>query len=92
MANFGETLRRLRLEKELTQGELGKRLGLSTSAIGMYERGEREPDFEKLERIAGFFGVNINYLLGKESVVSNNSIVGVKIPVLGKVVECRQKY
>ncbi|MBR2041509.1 MAG: helix-turn-helix domain-containing protein [Oscillospiraceae bacterium] len=85
MANFGETLRRLRLEKELTQGELGKRLGLSTSAIGMYERGEREPDFEKLEKISSYFGVNMNVLLGKEVVISGHSIVGVKIPVLGKV-------
>lgn len=85
MPKFNEILKDLRLQNELTQGELGKKLGLAPSTIGMYERAEREPDFEKLERIAGFFGVNINYLLGKESVVSNNSIVGVKIPVLGKV-------
>ncbi len=85
MANFGEILRRLRLDNELTQGELGKRLGFSTSAIGMYERGEREPDFEKLEKIADYFGVNINFLLGKEGAVLNQSFVGIKIPVLGKV-------
>lgn len=85
MPKFNEILKDLRIQNELTQGELGKKLGLAPSTIGMYERAEREPDFEKLERIAGFFGVNINYLLGKESVVSNNSIVGVKIPVLGKV-------
>ena len=85
MAKFGDILRQLRTENELTQGELAKRLGLSTSAIGMYERGEREPDFEKLEKIASYFGVNMNFLLGKEVVVSNHSIVGIKIPVLGKV-------
>ena len=38
MAKFGDILRQLRTENELTQGELAKRLGLSTSAIGMYER------------------------------------------------------
>lgn len=85
MAKFGDILRGLRLENELTQSELGKRIGLSTSAIGMYERGEREPDFEKLEKIAGFFNVNLNFLLGKEAVVSNKTIVGIRIPVLGKV-------
>ena len=85
MAKFGDILRRLRTENELTQGELAKRLGLSTSAIGMYERGEREPDFEKLEKIASYFNVNMNFLLGKEVVISDHSIVGIKIPVLGKV-------
>lgn len=85
MAKFGDILRQLRIQNELTQGELGKRLGISTSAVGMYERGEREPDFEKLERIASYFSVNMNFLLGKEVIVSNNSIVGIKIPVLGKV-------
>lgn len=85
MAKFGEILKQLRLENEMTQGELGKRLGFSTSAVGMYERGEREPDFEKLEKISAFFGVNMNFLLGKEATVPNSTIVGVKIPVLGKV-------
>ena len=47
----------------------------------MYERGEREPDFDTLERISAFFCVNMNYLLGKEETAPS----GKKIPVLGKV-------
>ena len=81
MPNFNSVLRQLRKENDLTQGELAKKLGLAPSTIGMYERGEREPDFATLERISSFFCVGINFLLGKEEVRS----AGKKIPVLGKV-------
>ncbi len=81
MPNFNSVLRQLRKENDLTQSELAKKLGLAASTIGMYERGEREPDFETLERIAGFFCVNMNFLLGKD----NTPPAGKKIPVLGKV-------
>lgn len=64
--NFAERLRDLRTQKELSQIELAKKLGLSNSTISMYERGEREPDFETLDLIGDFFNVDVNYLLGKE--------------------------
>lgn len=64
--NFAERLRDLRTQKGLSQIELAKKLGLSNSTISMYERGEREPDFETLDLIGDFFNVDVNYLLGKE--------------------------
>lgn len=64
MSNFSETLKKLRIIKGLTQQELSDRIGVSRSAIGMYERGEREPDFETLEAMADFFNVDMNYILG----------------------------
>ena len=48
----------------MTQDTLAKRLGISRSAIGMYESGEREPDFETLEAIADTFRVDMNTLHG----------------------------
>lgn len=65
--DFADRLRDLRSQKGLSQIELGKKLGISNSAISMYERREREPDFETLDLIADFFNVDVNYLLGKES-------------------------
>lgn len=65
--NFAERLRDLRTQKGLSQIELAKKLGLSNSTISMYERGEREPDFETLDLIGDFFNVDVNYLLGKEA-------------------------
>lgn len=67
MGAFGAVLRRLRKQDGLTQTELGKALGLSYSTISMYERGEREPDFETLEVIADYFNVSMDYLHAKES-------------------------
>lgn len=62
MSEFNKVLKSLRLDDGLTQKELGKKLGLSGSAISMYERGEREPELEVLEVIADFFNVTIDYL------------------------------
>ena len=44
MANFNERLKQLRLAAGLTQQGLADELGISASAIGMYEQGRREPD------------------------------------------------
>lgn len=61
---FANRLMSLRQEKELSQDALAKSLGTSRSAIGMYEQGRREPDLEAIRRIADFFGVSSDYLLG----------------------------
>lgn len=45
---------------------MADKLGISRSAIGMYEKGEREPNFETLELIADTFNVDMNFLLGKK--------------------------
>lgn len=87
MADFSTVFKNLRKDNRLTQAELGKKLGIAPSTVGMYERGQREPDFDTLEKIANCFQVNMNTLLGKEDTVDKNfgTVVGVKIPVLGKV-------
>lgn len=66
--DFARRLRELRTQRELSQAELARKLGVSKSRISMYELGSREPDFETLELIADFFNVDMDYLLGKENV------------------------
>lgn len=83
MSEFSKVFKNLRKDNNLTQSELAKKLGVATSTVGMYERAQREPDFETLEKIANCFGVNMNTLLGTNS--EKNSLSGTKIPVLGKV-------
>ena len=65
MAQFDRILKLLRTEKKMSQQELADALGISKSSINMYERGERQPNFEVLETIADFFNVDIDYLLGR---------------------------
>ncbi|MBQ5667061.1 MAG: helix-turn-helix domain-containing protein [Oscillospiraceae bacterium] len=86
MPDFSTVFKNLRKDNNLTQAELAKKLGVAPSTVGMYERGQREPDFETLEKIANYFSVNMNTRLGKENetdIVSTSH--GIKIPVLGKV-------
>jgi transcriptional regulator with XRE-family HTH domain len=45
--------------------EFSKFIGISKSSVNMYERGEREPNLETLEKIADFFAVDMDYLHGK---------------------------
>lgn len=63
--NFHERLKSLRQSKKVTQDEFAKLVGISRSAIGMYESGKRRPDYETLEKLADFFNVDMDYLLGK---------------------------
>lgn len=65
MAKFHERLKELRNEKGWTQTELATFISVSKSSVNMYERGEREPNFEKLEAIADYFNVDMDYLMGK---------------------------
>ncbi len=63
--NFGERLRFLRKELDYSLRKMADELGISFSALGKYERNEHQPDFETLEKIADYFGVSIDWLLGR---------------------------
>ena len=67
MAVFANILKTLRTDKHLSQQELATRLGISKSAVSMYEQGRREPDFDILNKIADIFQVDADYLLGRSS-------------------------
>lgn len=63
---IGEKIRSLRKRKGLSQRKLADLLGVSPSAIAMYETDKRTPDNELLGKIADFFGVTIPFLLGRD--------------------------
>lgn len=90
MAKFGETLHTLRKQNHLTQGELAKKLGLSTSAVGMYERGQREPNLETLTAIADCFGVGLSDLIGGEKAPAKAELENEMLALFRKLPEDRR--
>lgn len=62
MSHFSDTLQRLRRERGMSQQQLADMMGLTRSAVGMYETGKREPDVDTLRRFADFFHVDMNML------------------------------
>ena len=64
MDGFGERLRRLRKDRDITQGQLAEVIGVVPSAVGKYERiPQSYPSVEALIKIADYFNVSIDYLL-----------------------------
>lgn len=63
---FSSRLKLLRKNKGLTQTELANELHLSHGAIAMWETDKRQPDNDTMLRIADFFDVSVDYLLGRE--------------------------
>lgn len=64
MKEFAERLKKLRKEQAYTQQQLASLLGVSKSAISMYENGEREPEISMIQKIATILNVDIEELVG----------------------------
>jgi transcriptional regulator with XRE-family HTH domain len=62
---FQERLKKLRKERNLSQDEVGKPLNISGRTVGNYESGEREPSLGTLIKIADFYDVSLDYLMGR---------------------------
>lgn len=60
---FAEKMKELRRRRHMTQAELAAQLGLSASAVGMYEQGRREPELSVILRLCEIFGVTADDLL-----------------------------
>jgi len=79
MDGFGERLKRLRKDCDITQSQLAEVLGVVPSAVGKYERVDSAyPSVEALVKIADYFNVSIDYLLrGVKTVPAvENNITG----------------
>ena len=64
MVNFGNILKRLRLQEGLTQQQLADKLGITKSVVSYYELQERYPSPEILMKLSAIFHVSTDYLLG----------------------------
>lgn len=66
--NFGLRLKQLRKERNLTQAEIASIFSLGESTISFYESNKRTPDYELLQKMADFFDVTTDYLLGRSEI------------------------
>lgn len=64
-ALFPTRLRLLRNQKGISQEALSKALGVTKSTISLYENGENVPDVKTLAKIAAYYGVSYDYLMGE---------------------------
>ena len=65
--DFGENFKKLRKSRNITQKGLGAKIGLSKAVVSKYENGMGYPTYDVLIRIAQYFGVTTDYLLGVAS-------------------------
>ncbi len=62
---LGVRLKYLRKSNNKTQQDIADILGITRPAYTAYEQGKRNPDYEILEKIADYYNVSIDYLLGR---------------------------
>lgn len=63
---FGEKLLTLRKAKKVSQSEVANFINLTVAAYQNYENGRREAGYETIVKLADFYGVTTDYLLGRE--------------------------
>ena len=66
-------LRELRVKKGLLQSDIAKVINKTDRAVGQYEREERDPSSETWIKLAEFFDVSLDYLLGKTKSKKNEN-------------------
>ena len=74
MSCFSDNLRRLRTAAGLTQPAVAAALGISRSAVAMYESGSREPELSLLCRLADLYAVSLDELAGRNHPASPESV------------------
>ncbi len=65
---FGQRLKELMDDRELTQKQLGKELNIAATTLNGYANDYREPDFQTLVILARYFQVSTDYLLGVSTI------------------------
>lgn len=80
---FKDKLKQLRTERNLTQADIAKAIGVSPATIGNYEQGTREPrNNEMWQKLAAYFDISVDELIDKSNIPSKRIVKIVKSDVL----------
>lgn len=64
---FAECLQELREDRDISRKDLAAYLNISVSTLGMYEQGRREPNIDMLIKLADYFNVSLDFLVGRDA-------------------------
>ncbi len=64
--NYGEALRYQREKLNISQSELAKKIGTSHQNIGRWEKGEVLPNIDFCVKLAEFYGISVDELIGRK--------------------------
>lgn len=76
---LGQTLKKLRVQKNKTQTDIAKIIKKSQQSYAKYELGMNEPDIQTLNSLAEYYCIPVDVLTG------NKIKIGIKVPVLGEI-------
>lgn len=81
--NFAVKLKKLRIEKEISQQDLARLIGVAASTVGMYEQGRRTPNYSIIIKICHVLSTTPDYLFGFDNEFTNiNEIFSIFINTL----------
>ena len=91
LKEIAENIKTMRMSRNMTQRDLAKALGVSSSTIAMYETARREPDIETMEALADTFNVPLSSITGENKPTLPQGLIPIsqlrrhRIPVLGSM-------
>lgn len=88
---FGEILRNLIDNCDITQKKLASDLNIAPSTLGNYIQNSREPDFETLKKLADYFNVSVDYLINHKSAKADSILENELITVFRTLTPEQQK-
>lgn len=68
MKKYGEYLKAERILRNLSQEKLAKEIGITQAQISYYEKNINEPSISICERIADFYGITVDELIGRDEI------------------------
>ena len=74
MSRLSDNLKQFRTAAGLTQPAVAAALGISRSAVAMYESGSREPELSLLWQLADLYGISLDELAGRQHPASPASV------------------
>ena len=85
---FAESLKFLREKGGLTQSQLADKLGVSRGSISFYENKDRVPDIIFLDKVADYFGIGYDFLMGfSDNMNPNNTDIGLRLGLSDEAIE-----